>query len=107
MNPARGSLEGKTEGRNVPKLLCVHVYECLAATRVCARVFMWLYLTHPVPDQFLSALDFGMLKFVGLSKPLLLEMSASELRVPEHGVRLGVAGRKDGTRFSCHPDSVF
>ena len=58
-------------------------------------------------DQSLSSLYFGIVKFVGLFKPLLLEMSASELHVPKQGVRLGEASRKDGTGFFCHPDNVF
>lgn len=61
----------------------------------------------PVTDQFLSSLSFRVLRLVGISKPLLLEISASELCVPKQGVRLSEASRKDGTSFFCHPDNVF
>lgn len=91
MNPARCSPHGKIEGRNGPEFICVHLYEFLASTGSAHAYFCGCIRPTQSRDQFLSSLYLGILKFVGVSKPLLSEMSASELRVPKRSAESGWA----------------
>lgn len=60
-----------------------HLNEWPAQVHFCGS--LWPTQSHA---QFLSSLYFWILRFLGLSKPPLLEMSTFEQQVPKQGVRL-------------------